>query len=144
MEALPESTHQITMAFSNALMDGVVDCPMNRQLLYSMLKTGDIERFAEKLLANDTPVAITITHCQLTEDADDWTFKVNIYKRAQDADGHWHFVGRPMLYVDEIPDNGDQETKDRLWTAVKTAVDTSKGSPGTSALHAKISLLGRA
>ena len=35
-----------------------------------------------------------------------------------------------MLHVDEVPDQGDQATKDRLWTAVKTATDIFEGIPG--------------
>ena len=34
------------------------------------------------------------------------------------------------MYVDDVPEKGDQETKDRLWTAVKTAVEIFEGIPG--------------
>merc|ERR1711939_860794 len=46
----------------------------------------------------------------------------------------WHLIGMApprTIYVDgPFPDNGDDQTKDRLWKAVKTAVDIFEKIPG--------------
>ena len=65
----------------------------------------------------------------LPGDAGGGTFDIQIETLVQNGDGKWG-AGHSMVLIDKFPHMADQETKDRLWEAVKTALGIFKGIPG--------------
>ena len=61
---------------------------------------------------------------------DDCVFVVEIVKMRHDAPQGSRYPCPPLVRVDVIPDKRAAATKDRLWDAVKMAVDIMNGLPG--------------
>ena len=116
----PVVQHNID-GFSNQMMPHVTDCDYNKHLLYMNL-TGKDTDFGKKSLPDGTEYWVQVDWDPVNDA--DYEFTVMIESQPRNAP-------RAAIYSDEpIPDNHDDQTKDSLWKAVKTAVDLFEKMPG--------------
>ena len=116
----PVVQHNID-GFSNQMMPHVTDCDYNKHLLYMDLRGKDTN-FGKKSLRDGTEYWVQVDWDPVNDA--DYEFTVMIESQPRNAP-------RAAIYSDEpIPDKHDDQTKDSLWKAVKTAVDLFDKMPG--------------
>ena len=125
--AVPPEVQQNIEGFMNVMMANVTACDYNKHLLYLKAKgrSGNL-RLGKKTLQDGKDVVPIIERGPETDDSDDCVFQIVILRR--DAAGSYEV---PPLYHDgPIPDKHDHATKEKLWNAVKTALDIFEKIPG--------------
>ena len=129
--------------FIDTMMPNVADCDYNKTLLYLELARVSGGRYTESVILSrkrfpggtDAAIACVVSGIYAREGGEDGAYRTSrmyIYEVEEDEDGRVLPFDDPWYCSDQLRDrcDGDQETKDRLWNAVRTAFQIFEKIPG--------------